>query len=120
MNGFLFLCIPPAGSALLEDPEPNPDFDGESKTHLLRLQPSADAADICSSCFESLFGLSLDACMATQTSFRPLNCAGRITFDSSEQLKMKCSLQARIPFIWHTNTSSFLIIPQVVALETAE
>lgn len=49
-----------------------------------------------------------------------LNCAGRITFDSSKQLKMKCSLQARIPFIWHTNTSSFLIIPQVVALETAE
>lgn len=38
----------------------------------------------------------------------------------SKQLKTKCSLQARIPCIWHTNTSSFLIIPQVVALETAE
>jgi len=67
VNGFLFLCIPPAGSALLEDPEPNPDFDGESKTHLLRLQPSADAADICSSCFESPVSSTKGNCSAVST-----------------------------------------------------
>lgn len=35
-------------------------------------------------------------------------------------MKTKCSLQARIPYLWHANASSFLIIPQVVALETAK
>lgn len=69
--------------------------------------------------FDLHFVSSCSTC-ATQPPLLLLNFAGRSTFDSSRQMKVKRSLQAGIPYIWHANTSSFLIIPQVVALETAK